>query len=275
MSLRPTSETLISPSLFAYAKTSARMADASVRLATGNRILRNGDDASSISAAASLQAQSATLRGSLTSGARATSFLQVASNGLSQIRDILTTLGDLADQAAGSGITPYQYAYLDAQFQAAKNGIDGIVAATMFDGQPILDGSASGSGQFNALIGDASGGGIALSLADVSSASLFPTAVAVGSNAEAVSAQTDVTTAQTTIDSAIAAVDAYQLRLSVADSSAQGDIYGITLGIDALLGADTTAETSSKNGHQLRQGIAAALFAQSRNLNSNLLHLVQ
>lgn len=267
-------ETRVSPAVRTYAENSAALGDSRKRIASGNRILRNGDDASSLSAATKLQTQTSTLRSTLTSGARATSFLQVAAAGLSQVRAILETLDDLTAKANAPGRTPFSYATLNAQFQSSLAEINKVVTSTTFNGESILDGSASGSGAPYIQVGATSNDRVTLAVPDVSAATLFGGTVSLHNAAASTAAAPQVSTAQHFVDHAIALVNAYQQRLDLADEAARRSIGGIKLGIDALLDTNREQETRSADQMRLTQQTAAALLAQAMRVNSNLLGLV-
>ncbi len=275
MALATSLETRVSPSMGAYARNSAALSDIRVRLTTGNRIVRLGDDVASLTTANGLQSQTSTLRSALVSGAKATSFLQVASGGLSQIRDVLATMSDLTAEANASGRTSRQFATLDGQFQSQLAAIDAIVAATSFGGASILDGSADGASAPAAVVGELAADTVALAIPDVSTTALFGGPVAIGNTIEATAATTSVSTAQQTVDDAIAKIDAYQVRLDTANQVASQSISGLALGLDQLIGTDDAAETRNETVLTLRQDTAAALLAQTLGANGGLLGLLQ
>ncbi len=267
-------EARVAPSVTAYSRTSEQLGDSRIRIFSGNRIVRNGDDAASLSEATNLQSQVSTLRSALVGGARATSFLQVAADGLANIRTLLETLDGLVAQATRTGNTRLSYATLDAQFQSGLRAIDAVVAATTFNGASILDGSASGAGAPTAQIGEDTSETITLSIANVSSASLFPASPNLSSAAAASTATSSVTTAQDVVDTAIATIDALQARIDSANASVKQDIFGVTQGIDTRLATDIDAETRSLNRTSLQQQTAALLLAQALGVNSGLLGLL-
>lgn len=275
MALATTSEARVSSSVGAYARGSQQLADSNYRISSGNRIIRNGDDASSISAASFLQSQTNTLRSTLQNGAKASSFLQIAYDGLDQIRSILETLNDLTATANEHGTTTRQFKLLDAQFQSSKSQIDGIVATTTFNNSSILDGSAASTGAPVIITGDASGDTVSLAIPSVTSASLFSGAVSIGTAVTAAAATTPVSNAKQLVEDALAKVNAYQLRLDTADAATRNRIYGIDLATDNLLNTDIAAETNKADRQELTQQIAAAVIAQTLGLNSNLLQLLQ
>lgn len=263
------------PTITNYARTSSELGDIRVRLATGNRVLRIGDDVASITTAAGLQAQGSTLRSALVNGAKTSSFLQVAYNGLDQIKTVLTRLSDLTTTANDTGRTSRQLTTLDAQFQSGLAEIDSIVDATTYDGASILDGSLSGTGAAVIPTGNISGDAVTVDIPDVSSAALFTSSTSLGTNAAASAATTQVSDAQQTLEVAIAKVEAYQLQLATAGEVVNSTLGGLKLGLDDLLGTDTTAESQREQLLTIRQDTTTALLAQTLQLNSNLLNLLR
>lgn len=266
--------TPVSPILSAYAKNIGLLADSNARISGGLRVLRIGDDVSAITTANYLQTQTSTLRSTLVSGARAGTFLQVASDGLAKIRELLDTLDALATTANEPGRTPLQYATLDGQFQSALTEIDATVANTTFNGVSILDGNADTGVDPYYQIGATSGDSVTLAIPDVSTTGLFGGAVSIGSAAAATAATTSISTAGDTIDNAIALVDAYQQRLDLADAEARSNIGGVNAGISNLLDTDIPSETITRDRLAHQQTIGAALLAQANGLNSGLLNLL-
>ena len=264
----------LAPSVDVYAKVSDALGASRYRVTTGNRIINAGDDTADLSIATKLQSQTSSLRSSLTNGVRATSYLQIASHGLSQIHDILTSLSNLTATANTTGQTKLSYATLDAQFQSQLAQIDKVVAATTFNGTSILDGSTSGSGAPKVLIGDDTATPLALTIPSVTKASLFSSNPTIGNATGATNATVSVSDAQDIVANAIAKVEAYQLRLDVADATVKRDIYGLNIGIGDLIDTDTEEETRDQNRLSLQQNTTATILAQTLQLNSNLLRLL-
>lgn len=274
MPLVGTHENRISPSVVAYAKISDALGASRYRSETGNRMIQAGDDSSSLSVATKLQSQTSTLRSSLVNGARATSYLQIASQGLSQIREILESLSVFTEAANATGQTGLSYAKLDAQFQRQLAQIDTVVAATTFNGSSILDGSTDNPNAPTVQVGDASGTPLALAIPSVTQASLFASTPTIGNAAGATSATVTVANAQDIVADAIAKVEAYQLRLDVADAAVKRDIYGLSTGISGLIDTDQPKEARDQKRLNLQQNTAATLIGQALKVNSDLLRLL-
>lgn len=113
------------------------------RLATGNRFYRAGDDVAALSIAARLQSDLSGFRSAQQNNAQATSLLQVAYGGLSDISSILDDMQGLATQADSGSLTAVERAALDLEFQELRAEIDRIANNTNFNGIYLLDGSTS------------------------------------------------------------------------------------------------------------------------------------
>lgn len=263
------------PALAAYARTGDALGLSAERLASGTRFQSTGEDVANVSSASRLQSQTSTLRSALVNGARATSLLQVAYDGLAQIRDILDSLSDLTSTVNRTGLTTRDYAALDAQFQRLKGGIDRIATTTQYNGAKLLDGTSNGSGAPVFQLGDPANSIVTVAIPSVTSASLFPTPVTLGNAAGASAAVAKVTSASDAIDTAIAKIDGYQSQLDVAEAATRRSIYGITNAANSLLATDSERETNSRTRTQFQQQTASVLIAQTLGLSSNLLRLVE
>ncbi len=113
------------------------------RLASGNRLIRAGDDVSALSQAVKLQSNITSLRQALQNTTQADSFLQVAYGGLSTISDILNDMKSLAVQSSSGSVTDSERAFLQLDFQNLSDEIDRIAENTAFNDIKLLNGSLS------------------------------------------------------------------------------------------------------------------------------------
>ena len=196
--------------------------------------------------------------------------LQIADNGLSQIRTILDSLVDLTKTANGTGLTITQYKLLDGQFQQQKNLIDSIVSHSTYNGANLLDGTLTATGTANFQIS----GTLPIAIPSVTSASLFGTPTSLGSPAHATAATITVGNAKDSVNNAIAIVAAYQVRLDAAENATRSSIQGIRNATNDLLHTDTASESQTLAADRIKQHTAAAIFAQALGVNANLLSLI-
>ncbi len=111
------------------------------RLASGNRLIRAGDDVGAMAQSVQLQSNITTLRQALMNTTQADSFLQTAYTGLSSISDILNDMKSLAVQSSSGSITDAERAFLQVDFQELSDEINRIATNTSFNDIKLLDGS--------------------------------------------------------------------------------------------------------------------------------------
>lgn len=120
------------------AQSNERLQLATERISSGKRVNKAADDAAALSVGRRLSAEVETLRTAQINVGSASSMLQIAEGGYTQITDIVTRLRQLAVQAGSGQISDAERSILDVEFQALKNEIDRIAADTEFNGvRPI------------------------------------------------------------------------------------------------------------------------------------------
>lgn len=135
------------PSLFAFNSASKALSDSTLKLSSGNRLSKAGDDVAAFSIATRMQSQLVTLKQASSNAAQGDSLLQVAQGGLEQIIDILDTMDALAAQSNSSSITSAERTHLQASFAAYIEEIDRISSTTSFNDINLLDGDLSGESE--------------------------------------------------------------------------------------------------------------------------------
>ena len=123
--------------------SSARSAKSIAKLSSGSRITSAKDDAASLAIANGLKLDLASLRAAQSNVSQATSILQIADGGYSQISDVLTRMKTLATSAQSDQISSTERGYLNTEYQLLLNETDRIAASTEFNGIELLGGSAS------------------------------------------------------------------------------------------------------------------------------------
>jgi|GEM_PF-2035560 len=108
------------------------------RLSSGNAITRAKDDVAGMSISTRLQTRITSIRSSLVNTLQASSMLQVADGGLSQIDEILNRMKALSTQANSGGLTDNERGFLNLEFQELKEEINHISSSTNFNGVTVL-----------------------------------------------------------------------------------------------------------------------------------------
>lgn len=255
-----------------YQAGTQRLADAYERLASGNRVVRLGDDVASVVTAVPLQKQVAIDRSARSNSEAGISLVQVVQQGLQQIQLLVDTLAGIATQGTDAGLSAPQRDQLNAQFTGTRQQIDSIASSTQFNGIALLNGSLASPGGLDYAVG---GSTLRVSIPAVSSTSLFSGAVPnVNNTANASLAVTQVANAQIALSRAQAIADSYVERFGSVDGNLQTSLGGVNAAIRDLLATDSVSESQSIIRQFLQQNTAAVVFSQAQQLNSGLLNLI-
>lgn len=124
-------------------KTTKSLNKALERLASGERIVRAGDDAAGLAISEGLRSQVRGLRQAVRNANDATGFLQTAEGALSEMTNIAQRLRELAVQAANGSLGPTDRGFLDAERSELVEEFNRIANQTSFNTTKLLDGTFS------------------------------------------------------------------------------------------------------------------------------------
>ena len=111
------------------------------RLSSGQRINRASDDAAGLAVASSLNAKSRIYSQGIRNVNDGLSMLSIAEGALGSLRDIVTRVSELSEQAASGSYSPKQRVELDREADSLLKEYNRIIQSTSFNGTKILDGS--------------------------------------------------------------------------------------------------------------------------------------
>ncbi|ABC23334.1 flagellin [Rhodospirillum rubrum] len=269
------------------------------RIASGSKINRASDDASGLAVATKLQTNVSTLNQAATNASHATSILQTADGGLSQISDILQRMKTLTAQSISGAVTNTERAYINAEYDQLVKEIDSIVASTTFNGDQLLKGTGAGySGSF--LVGTNAGTSGSTANSDIIDIKITSgttlgdgtfNAVA-GLDLETTLYKSGATTNKEDIDAAQLAATAIDKAISAvagarADVGAQmsrfqfqaAQIASSTENLDAaqsaITDADVAKEQSNFSSAQVKTNAAIAALSQANQMPQQLLQLLR
>ena len=178
------------------------------QLSSGLRVNKASDDASALSIASKIKADSITLGQAAINAGTATAVLNTADGGYSAIANILSRLKAIATAAQAGTLDVNAFANVDKEYQALLLEITSVTTATKFNGVALLDGAAAAGNFANAsgasvLLGTAATDAITIktSKSDLTTLTINGTSVTSAANA---------VTAAGKIDAAIATIAGYQ-----------------------------------------------------------------
>lgn len=123
-------------------KNSDEVSSITSKLASGSRITKASDDAAGLAIGTRIQSDVTVLSQAATNASQASSILQTADGGLSNIGDILQRMKSLATQSDSGSVTDSERTYINAEFQQLLEEVDSIASGTRYNGKSLLDGDS-------------------------------------------------------------------------------------------------------------------------------------
>lgn len=247
------------------------------RLSSGSRINHAGDDAAGLAISDSLRAQIRGLTQAERNAQDGTSLLQVAEGGISEVSNILIRMRELAVQASSDTVGQQERKFLEVEFQQLMEETDRIAHSTKFNGQSLLDGSAS---TFEIQVGvknnpmidriklfDSSG-------ADVNVVALGINLSSVGDKLSAQNSLEQIDSALTSVTSIRAEFGALQNRLASVITNIQISRENLSSANSRIRDADIAEETAELTKNNILMQAGVSVLAQANNATKSVLTLL-
>jgi flagellin len=251
----------------------SRIATSVSQLVSGNRLVSASTDVAALATATSLQTQTSGLRNASLNISQASSLLQVADGGASQIGNALDRLNALAVQSGNGSLSNADRVALNNEFQALRQEIDRVATSTQFNNKPLLDGSLASGVDFQ--VGGNAGDTVNLQIGGLTSTDLFgatPPDILTAGNAQ--TALTAVQSAQNTVTSTRADIGAFQQGLDFASATIDVAIQNQEAARSELADTDIAAISTENAQARVQQQASISLLAQTNRLSGNLLTLL-
>ena len=249
------------------------------KLSSGTRIVKASDDAAGLAVGTKLKADVTALKQAKNNAGQATSMLQVADGGLSQVSDILLRMKSLSVQAQSGSVTDKERGYINKEFAALTSQIDDIADQTKFSGTNLLSdngtdpSTADGTG-LDFQVGVLSSEKITVKTAAVDTTTL-------GINADKVDTAADATTASDNLDTAIetviegrADVGAQISRFEYAGANLATSIENLDAAKSTIMDVDMASEMSAFSAKNVQTQASVAMLAQANQLPQQMLRLL-
>lgn len=246
------------------------LADTRQRLVSGQRLLPGQEPAIRLTAA-SQQYSLTSYREGLRNSNQASSMLEVAEQGMNRIGSLLREQFGLAQLARNETLSTNERGVLNAQFAQLGQQIDQIAQETRFNGTALLDGSTD---TLQVALGK--GNSLSLPLAAADRDALYAgTSPNLGTGSDAAAAYTQVGQALERFGMARATLSANRQQLDDTQTVISRAIAGLDGARDALLSTDRSQEMLRFAREAITQETGIALLAQTQQLQSSLLELMQ
>jgi flagellin len=245
------------------------------KLASGSRITQASDDAAGLAISTRISSDVTALTQAATNASHGVSVLRTADGGASNISDILQRMKSLASQASSGTVTDTERVYIDAEFQALIEEVDGIASSVRYNGESLLDGTSDFAEGVTVMVGSDSSDTISLSLADLSASTLGLTDTAASLTGGSVALSTgyhEIISFEITVDGGTAQTVAvmaefYSISMQDVADAINEDATGVTASLDdegkLVITSDSTGTASS-----LELGNFASSLGNSRSVAS-------
>jgi flagellin len=280
------------------AKNERLLSKAMEQLSTGKKINTAADDAAGLAISTRMSSQIVGLEQSVQNAHDAISMIQTAESALDEMTTMLIRMRELALQASNGTGSSQDRDYLNDEFKRLTAEIDRIANNTEWNGRPVLNGNAGGSGVTNVSFqvgGNAgqtisvsfatmTGGGLAAGASGMAAASggaaLF-TGINISGSTTAI-AQTAASAAMTGIDQAIENVSNQRASFGASVNQLTHAIDNLTqVSINAastksrIMDTDYAKSTSELAKAQIIQQAGTAMLAQANQLPASVLDLLK
>jgi len=263
--------------------TQSALAKSVGRLSSGMRINTASDDAAGLGISENLSANIRSLAQAQRNANDGISMTQVAEGSMSDMQGIVSRMRELSVQSANGTLGTNERGYIQTEFTELKTEIDRISKVTEFNGQKLLDGSASaasGGLSFQIGIHNTTDDRLTMNIAQLDSSTLGATGAFI--SAQDLSTVTGAQTAIGVFDGAIqqlssarASVGATQNRITVTVSNLAVAQENLSAANSRIRDVDVASESANLTKSQILSQAGLAVLAQANQLPQSALSLLR
>lgn len=253
---------------------SAQETSALEKLSSGSRITQASDDAAGLAISTRISSDITTLQQAATNASQATSILQTADGGASNISDILARMTSLASESASGTVTDSSRSYINAEFSQLTSEIDSIASGTRYSSQSLLDGTSAFSSGVSVLVGSTASDTITITLSNLTASSLGLTSLDVSSLSDATSALSALSSAINTVSGARAQIGAQESRFNFSASSISTQTQNLQAANSAITDVDIASEQATLSSAEVKTQAAVSAETAANQMPQYLLKLL-
>ena len=244
------------------------------KLSSGSRITSASDDAAGLAISTRISSDITTLQQAATNASQATSILQTADGGASNISDILARMKSLASESSSGTVTDSSRAYINSEFSQLTSEIDSIATGTRYSGSSLLDGSSTFSSGVSVLVGSSASDTITITLTSLTASSLGVTSLDVSTQSGATSALTALDTAIDSVSAARADIGAQESRFNFSADSISTQTQNLQSANSAIKDVDIAAEQATLSSAEVKTQAAVSAETAANQMPQYLLKLL-
>ncbi|MBL7669301.1 MAG: flagellin FliC [Bdellovibrionaceae bacterium] len=247
---------------------------ASQALASGNRIVRAGDDAAGLAISENIKSQVRGMQMARMNAFNAVSSIQVSEGGLNEISNILTRLRELGIQAASDNVGDRERGFLNIEAKNIIDEADRIAKTTVFGDKKLLDGSG-GTMEYHVGVGGGEENVIKFDLStDARSDELGIAGLSVETKDDARSLLKTVDEAASKVGAMRANFGAIQNRLDSTTNNLDVQVENLSAAKSRISDTDVASESSALASAQVLQNAAVSVLAQANQFPAVALKLL-
>lgn len=261
-------------------KTESKLAASIGRLSSGMRINSASDDAAGLGISESLGADITSLGQAQRNANDGVSMSQVAEGSMNEMQGIVSRMRELAVQSSNGTLGSDDRNDIQTEFTQLKSEIDRISKTTNFNGQNLLDGSASAGLTMQVGINNTANDRLAFSITKLDSSTLGSTAGSIGSAtlSTAAGAQAALATFDTAINQLSTArgkLGAVQNRMQVTIDNLSTQQTNLSAAKSQISDVDVASETAEMTKEQVLSQAGLSVLSQANQLPQAALKLLQ
>ncbi|MDB5654675.1 MAG: fliC [Tardiphaga sp.] len=244
------------------------------KLSSGSKITKASDDAAGLAISTRISSDITTLQQAATNASQATSILQTADGGASNISDILSRMKSLASESGSGTVTDSSRTYINSEFTQLKSEIDSIATGTRYSGQSLLDGTSAFASGVSVLVGSSASDTITVTLSNLKSSTLGLGSLSVSSLSSATSAISALDTAIDTVSSARASIGAQESRFNFSATSISTQTENLQSANSAITDVDIASEQAKLSSAEVKTQAAVSAESAANKMPQYLLNLL-
>lgn len=256
------------------ASHSSRLASSYSKLSTGLRIASAADDAAGLAISERLRAQTRSLDQANRNANDGISLAQTAEGALSETSSILIRMRELSIQSATDTVSTSDKDTLQQEFNALRDEIDRIANSTSFNGQTLLNQSATVTLQ----VGSGTTAGtdtIDVTLQSATATDLGLTSLDIGSGGAPNTAITALDSAINSVASIRGAFGATTNRLNSTINNLSVQSENLSAAESRIRDVDVAAESALLTRNSILQQAAISILAQANQAPQQALSLLR
>ena len=250
------------------------------RLSSGMRINSAADDAAGLGISENLKSDLRSLAQAQRNANDGVSMTQVAEGSMNEMSGIVIRMRELSVQSANQTLGTTERGYIQTEFTQLRNEINRISAVTEFNGQKLIDGSASAGLSFQVGKDNSTNDRIAMSVTRLTTSTLGSTSLRLAS--ATLSTVTGARAAMGAFDKAIeqlstarSKVGAVQNRMVVTISNLGVAQENLAAANSRIRDVDVAAESSQLTKAQILSQAGLAVLSQANQLPQSALSLLR